>query len=182
MGISQHMPIDEMGHNTQHLFDGTGDELEHIAVETVGCGPLIIMKQPDDITGIDSRDQHALFMRVRTLDGNDVELMFNISQVALLHEQTSEVMHAHMQQAFKILDAPQDLVDDYAKHMSSVNSAMAMRAKLAEAAELVMLVNEGGAGDVSALIGLIESPEQVASIFNALYGSSDDDDDGDEEA
>lgn len=141
MGISDHIDLDDLGHETQHLFEGSGADLEEVAVDTMGCGPLSIIVPPEHVEDM-TREQHALFIRARMLNGKEVELMFNIGQVALLNEQTMEVQHAHIEQAFKLLDAPDDIRDGYYQAREQMKSISTIAASISTMAEMVMRLRE----------------------------------------
>ncbi len=146
MGISDHIDLDDLGHETQHLFDGSVEDMKSVAVDTMGCGPLTIIMPPDHPED-DMRDQHALFVRARTLDGKEVELMFNIGQVALLSEQTHEVMHEHIQQAFKLLNAPDHITDGYYEAKRQLDDIIGTITSISTMSEMVMKLNDVKKGD-----------------------------------
>jgi len=155
MGISEHLSFDELGHNQAHLLEGSGQDLHDIAVDELGCGPLTIISPPDHPDD-DVRDQHALYLRAKTLSGDEVELMFNIAQVALLHEQTAETQDGYMRAMFNILEAPPHIRDDYEKSHIERQSLIGTINRVVELSEMVLRVRD------------MEGKEQSESKSDAL--------------
>ncbi len=184
MGISDHIELDDLGHETTHLFDGTNVDMEGVAVDTMGCGPLTIImppEHPDD----DIRDQHALFLRARTLDGKEVELMFNISQVALLHEQCVDVQDAHIQQAFNLLGAPDHITEGYDDAKKQLDGIIGIITSISTMAETIMRLqdvkNDDGTIDEDKVQGL--SHDEALNLLNLVnhYLDHNHDDDGEDD-
>lgn len=158
MGISDHIAFEDLGHNQSHMLEGSGADLRDIAVDDMGCGPLTIISPPDHPED-DVRDQHALYLRAKTLSGDEVELMFNISQVALLHEQTAETQDGYMRAMFNILDAPPHIRSDYEKSHTERKSLITTINRVVELSEMVLRVNElqdESDSESSALLRLIK--------------------------
>jgi len=174
MGISDHIALDDLKDGSTHFFDGTPDDMTEIAVEKMGCGHLIIIVPPDHPED-DHRDQHTLFLRARTLKGEEVELMFHMGQVGLLHEETSKVMHEHMIQAMKLLDAPDDVVEAYTKTMEADEANMEVRKAIVTAAESAMQIHEAVENDslTDVLDALLDDPH-IKEIIEMLIGEEDD--------
>ncbi len=158
------------------MLSGEGDELAAVAVDTLACGPLAIVRQPDHVED-DMRDQHALFMRAKMLNGDEHELMFHMEQVGLLIEMCSDVMHRHMLQALEMLDAPQSIRDDYATTMERDIHNMEVRKGIISAAEAAMRVHEvkdGGDGVQAMLDSLMDNPTVRKMMRDIIDGIEDD--------
>ena len=172
MGISDHMSMEELGHQQTHMFDGEHSDMMKTAVDVLACGPLIIVNQPDSPED-DRRDQQAFFMRVKLLDETEIELMFHLGQVMLLHEQAEEVMNLAMASAMKFLDAPQELQDDWAKNKKDSETHNVGRYHIIELAESIARIHEGVEhGDMSKG----ELSGDVKRLLDKILGITTDDD------
>ena len=176
MGISEHLSMEELGNTKTHLMSGQGDELKGVAVDVLACGPLTIIKAPDHPED-EHRDQQAFFMRAQMLDGTEHELMFHIEQVGLIHEMTSDVMHNHMLQALKILDAPQGIRDDYDTTMKRDKENMEVRHGIIAAAEAAMMTKDIDTisdEDASSILDHLMQNPKVREILESLMDDEDD--------
>ena len=177
MGISDHISLDDLGHETQHLFDGSVEDMKSVAVDTMGCGPLTIIMPPDHPEDF-VREQHALFIRARTIDGSEVELMFNIGQVALLHEQCVEVQHAHLEQSFKLLNAPDHITEGYFEAKEQLDNIIGTITSISTMAEMVMKLNDVKNGDGTINEDMIEGlstddAKNLLRMVTDVLGSED---------
>ena len=147
MGISDHVEMDDLGHNEVHVFEGDGQDMSQAAVDTLACGPLVIINQPEHIDDI-VPDQHALFMRAQTLDGSEYELMFHMGQVLLIWEQTLDVIDRYMTHSMGKLGAPTHLQDDFAQSMTMSKEAMTSLGHIVQLTQLVTRVHDDRDKDI----------------------------------
>ena len=174
MGISDHIALDDLKDGSTHFFEGEPNDMKEIAVAKMGCGHLIIITPPDHPED-DHRDQHTLFLRAQTLEGEETELLFHMGQVGLLHEQTSVVMHNHMLQALKLLDAPDDIVESYTKQVERDAENMEVRRSIIMAAEAAMLVRDAVQDDrLEAVLDSMISDPLIKEVIDLLIGEEDD--------
>ncbi len=140
MGISDHLTFEEMSEG-QHMMTAYGSEIAGIAVNELTCGHLTIIyppEHPDD----EVRDQHTLFIKAKTMDDEEVELLFNVGQVHQLGEAVLGIIKEHILQAFKNLDPPQHMQDDLDEQYSNLEGLYRIITGISSMSEMVMRAQE----------------------------------------
>jgi len=177
VGISDHIDLDKLGHGTTHLFDGKGSDLLEVMVDTMGCGPLQIVTPPEHPED-EVRDQHAFFIRAKMLNGEEVELLFNLDQVQLIQEQTMEVQHGHIQQMFKTLGAPDHIVEGYDQAWKQAVDIRGIIGSISQMGEMVMRVNDVKNDDGTINEDVIDNltTKEAKAMLNMVLDVLDEDD------
>ena len=181
MGISDHLTFEEMSEG-QHMMTAYGSQIAGIAVNELTCGHLTIIsppEHPDD----EIRDQHTLFLKVKTMDDDEVELLFNVGQVHQLGEAVLGIIKEHILQAFRKLDPPQHMQDDLDEQYSNLEGLYRTITGISSMSEMVMRAQEmqkDKGVSLGVAFGETLDTEAAIAMLNFIKRMMEDDEDDDD--